>query len=115
MTQQETALPLDSLNGRVANFGGLVAYHEGSPVSKSLITTKNGTVTVYALEKGQSLSEHTARSHAAVLILEGEAEVTNAGKTYNLQKGDGTVFPAGRPHAVTAVKQCKMLLSLVRS
>lgn len=115
MPQMEAPIELCSLNGRGENLAGLVEYHAGSPVSKSLITTSKGTVTVYALDKGQCLSEHTARSHALLSILEGEAEVAVADSTYLLCIGEGTVLPAGQPHAVKAITPCKMLLSLVRS
>lgn len=115
MTMLETPIQRETLEGKVLNLSGLVEYHDGSPSSKSLITTKKGTVTVYALEEGQCLSEHSARSHAAICILEGEAEVSISGKTYTLRNGDGMVLPAGEPHSVQAVKRFKMLLSLVRS
>lgn len=114
MAKDKKKVKREPLGGHVANIGDLVEYHKGSPVSRSLITTKKGTVTVYAVKKGQSLSEHTSRSHAAVMILEGRAEVAISGKTYKLRKGDGMVLPAGEAHSVQAVKKFKMLLSMVR-
>ena len=115
MTNQRESDKTEDLVGYALKLDGIVEYHKDAVVSKSLVTSKKGTVTVYAVDKGQRLSEHTARSHATVYVLHGEAEVEYSGKTYILRKGDAIVLPAGEPHALRAVKRFKMLLSLVRS
>jgi quercetin dioxygenase-like cupin family protein len=105
----------EDLVGYALKLDGIIDYHKDEIVSKSLVSSKKGTVTVYAVDKGQRLSEHTARSHATVYILHGEAQVEYAGEEFILRKGDAIVLPAGEPHALRAVKRFKMLLSLVRA
>ena len=115
MTSKSKSDQSEDFVGYALKLDGIVDYHKDAVVSKSLVTSKKGTVTVYAVDKGQRLSEHTARSHATVYVLHGEAEVEYAGEKYILRKGDAIVLPAGKPHALRAVRRFKMLLSLVRS
>src|SRR5512136_2516566 len=82
--------------------GSLVSYHSGSVVSRTLVEDKAGTVTLFAFDEGQGLSEHTAPYDALLQLLEGQAEVTVAGTTSRLAAGDGILLPAGKPHAVRA-------------
>jgi quercetin dioxygenase-like cupin family protein len=93
----------------------LIAYQEGSVVSRTIIDKEAGTVTVFAFDQGQGLSEHTAPYDALVLILDGEANVTIAGKTITVKQGEMTIMPANHPHALSAVTRFKMLLTMIRS
>lgn len=93
----------------------LAAYQEGSVVSKTLIDKKVGTVTVFAFDAGQGLSEHTAPYDVCVQILDGEAEITIAGATHHLVAGQMIIMPANQPHALRAEKRFKMLLVMIRA
>ena len=103
-----------SLTGRVLNPGKLVSYQKGSVVSSELARKPSGTVTLFAFDKGQGLSEHTAPFDAMVLILDGQARITIAGKTAAVKAGSFIIMPAGKPHALKAEKRFKMLLLMLR-
>jgi len=93
----------------------LVNYQDGSVVSREIVKKPAGTVTVFAFDEGQGLSEHTARVDALVQLLEGEAEITIAGKPHRVQSGEMILMPANQPHALKALKRYKMILTLIRS
>jgi len=93
----------------------LVAYQKGSVVSKTLIERKTGTVTLFAFDKGQALSEHTAPFDALVCVLDGAAEITIAGVAVLAGAGEMLVMPANVPHALKAVERFKMMLTMIRS
>lgn len=99
----------------VLRLAELTSYQEGSIVSRQIISRKTGTVTLFAFDKGQELSEHTAPYDAMVYVLDGEAHIRIAGQPFVLQPGDMIIMPADRPHAVKAEKRFKMLLIMVRS
>jgi quercetin dioxygenase-like cupin family protein len=99
----------------VSRLADLVGYQEGSVVSRTLMKRPAGTVTLFAFDAGQELSEHTAPYDALVHVVEGEAEIRIAGRPYRLGGGDAIVMPAGRPHAVKAPSRMKMLLVMIRS
>jgi quercetin dioxygenase-like cupin family protein len=101
--------------GKVVNVQGLVEYQSGSVVSREIIRQKTGTVTLFAFDKGQGLSEHTAPFDAFVYLVDGEAEITISGKPHLLKAGEMIIMPAGQPHALNAVEQLKMLLVMIRS
>ncbi|MEW5902378.1 MAG: cupin domain-containing protein [Acidobacteriota bacterium] len=101
------ARKLDPLN--------LVSYQEGAIVSREVISQKTGTVTIFAFDQGQKLSEHTAPFDALVWVIEGEAEVMISAQTYPLTRGQMIIMPAGKPHALKAVKKFKMMLVMIRS
>ncbi len=92
----------------------LVAYQEGAVVSRTLLKTSGGTVTLFAFDRGQSLSEHTAPFHAIVQVLDGEAELLIGGKSVIAGAGETVLMPADIPHAVSAIQRFKMLLTMVR-
>ena len=92
----------------------LVKYQEGTIVSKTLINKENGTITIFAFDQGQSLSEHTAPFDALVHIIEGNAEIKIVGKKFNLKKGEIIIMPANKPHAVKAINNFKMILTLIK-
>jgi quercetin dioxygenase-like cupin family protein len=105
----------DRLDGQVEDLASLIGFQEGSVVSRTLIDKKAGTVTLFAFDNGQGLSEHTAPFDALVFILEGEAKITIAGKPLQVRQGEGVIMPAGKPHSLKAVSQFKMLLTMIRS
>lgn len=86
-----------------------------SGVSRTILSKKAGTVTFFAFDKGQGLSEHTAPFDALVFILDGEAEISIFGKFRSVKSGELIKLPAGKPHALKAVKRFKMLLTMIRS
>lgn len=92
----------------------LADYQEGSVVSRTIINKKTGTVTFFAFDQGQGLSEHTAPFDALVFILDGEAEITISGKPVKVSEGEMLIMPANQPHALKAIKRFKMVLTMVR-
>jgi quercetin dioxygenase-like cupin family protein len=105
----------ESITGRALNLTELVAYQEGSIISRTLIDKKMGTLTVFAFGEGQGLSEHTVPYDAFVQILDGEAEVTIDGTVHPLAAGQTIIMPADRPHSLKGVKRFKMLLVMIRA
>jgi quercetin dioxygenase-like cupin family protein len=93
----------------------LVAYQEGSVVSRTLVNEEAGTVTVFAFDIGQGLSEHTAPFNALVIAIEGKVDIRISGKNFHLNEGEMIVMPANKPHAIKAVTRFKMILVMVRS
>ena len=93
----------------------LIEYQEGSIVSKMLINKDVGSVTLFAFDEKQKLSEHTAPFDALVQVLDGEAEINISGKKYSLKQGDFIIMPANKPHVVTATKRFKMMLTMIKS
>ncbi|MEE8204670.1 MAG: cupin domain-containing protein [Dehalococcoidales bacterium] len=100
---------------QAAGLAGLVDYQQGAVVSRAVLNKKTGTVTLFAFDEGQGLSEHTAPFDALVYILDGEAEITISGKAIRPKKGEMVVMPAGEAHSLKAVRRFKMLLVMIRS
>ena len=105
----------DSLIGSVQSLGGLVGYQEASIVSRTLFDSKAATVTLFAFDEGQGLSEHTTPFEAMVYVVEGEAGVAISGAAHRVRRGEMLILPAGEPHEVQAASKFKMLLVMVRS
>jgi quercetin dioxygenase-like cupin family protein len=103
------------LGADVATATALVNYQEGSVVSREILRKPTGTVTLFAFDEGQGLSEHTAPFDALAQVLEGDAEITIAGKPHLVSGGQMLLMPAGQPHALKALKRFKMLLTMIRS
>ena len=97
------------------NLSNLIAYQEGSVVSRAIITKDTGNVTLFAFAQGQGLSEHTAPFDALVYILEGESEIIISGKPIQVEEGDMVIMPADKPHSLKAIKRFKMLLVMIKS
>jgi quercetin dioxygenase-like cupin family protein len=93
----------------------LVNYQEGSVVSRTILKRTTATVTLFAFDEGQGLSEHTAGFDALVLLLEGEAEIIVAGKPLRAIAGETVLMPANQPHSLKALGKFKMLLTMIRS
>jgi len=93
----------------------MVSYQKGAVVSKTLIEKNTGTVTLFAFDLGQGLSEHTAPFDALVQVLDGEVEIRISGKPFHLKQGEIIIMPAREPHALKAISDFKMLLTMIRS
>ena len=98
-----------------ARMTDLIAYQEGSVVSRAIVDKKSGTVTLFAFDTGEGLSEHKAPFDALVYVVEGEAWVTVAGKSFVLKEGEMVVMPANKTHALKATRRFKMLLVMIRT
>ena len=92
-----------------------IGYQKDSIVSRTIIDKESGTVTLFAFDKGQGLSEHIAPYDALVQVLEGEAIVRISGKAISVKQGEMAIMPANHPHALSAVTRFKMLLTMIRS
>ncbi len=99
----------------VAKLVDLIGYQAGSVVSREIIARPTGTVTLFAFDAGQGLSEHTAPFDAMVSVLDGQAEITIAGNKNLLKTGEMIIMPANQPHALKAVTAFKMLLVMIKS
>lgn len=93
----------------------LVNYQDGSVVSREIIRKSTGTVTLFAFDEGQGLSEHTAPFDALVYVVDGEVEIIISGKPYHLNQGEIVILPANETHALRALSKFKMLLVMIRS
>lgn len=99
---------------RAVNLAESVSYQQNGIVSRKILQENAGTLTLFAFDEGQALSEHTSPYEAFVQLLEGEAEVRIDGKPQDLKRGEMIWMPAGRPHALKALSRFKMLLILIR-
>jgi quercetin dioxygenase-like cupin family protein len=93
----------------------LVNYQEGSVVSRTVANRATGTVTLFAFDEGQGLSDHTAPFDAIAHVLEGESEITVSGKPLRAAAGEAVLLPASQPHSLKALSKFKMLLTMIRS
>ncbi|MDD1759338.1 MAG: cupin domain-containing protein [Methanothrix sp.] len=100
---------------KVESLKSLIDYQDGSVVSREIIRKSSGTITLFAFDQGQGLSEHTAPFDALVLILDGQAEITISGQAYNLTEGQMIILPVNEVHALKAISKFKMLLVMIRS
>ncbi|MGE0705664.1 MAG: cupin domain-containing protein [Vicinamibacterales bacterium] len=103
-----------SLEGRVLTTSELVEFQPDAIVSRTLLDKKASTVTMFAFDEGQGLSEHTSPFDALVEVIDGETEITLAGNAHRLSAGQMIIMPALAPHAVKALTPMKMLLVMVR-
>ena len=103
-----------ALFARPLNLLSLVDYQEGAVVSRTLIDKEAGTITLFAFDVGQRLSEHTSPYDAFVQVLDGEAEITVSGQPSRVGAGEMFIMPAGRPHALRALARFKMMLVMIR-
>ena len=103
------------LMGQASKLVDLIAYQEGAVVSRTIIDKEIGTVTLFAFDEGQGLSEHTAPYDALVYIVEGDAEIIIAQKPIHMKEGEIVIMPANQPHALKATKRFKMILIMIRA
>ena len=110
MGQTETSLKETSFDP-----ASIASYQHSTIVSKTLIDKPSGTVTVFAFDKGEGLSEHAAPFDALANVIDGEAEIIISGNPHNVKTGEMIIMPANIPHAVRAVKSFKMILTMIRN
>lgn len=110
----KNASPLNH-DPEIMRLSELVEYQTGSVVSRTLIKKEKGTLTLFAFDEGEALSEHTVPFDAFVYIADGMANITIEGQLYQLSAGEAIILPANRPHAVKAIKRFKMLLIMIRA
>ena len=107
--------PIKDLRGKTLDAGKMLSYQAGTIVSKELIRKDTGTVTLFAFDKGQGLSEHTAPFDAFIYIVDGTAQIFICGKPHTVGKNEMIILPAKKPHALKAVKKFKMLLVMIKA
>ena len=106
--------PTRMADRKVHDSAEMVQYGEDAIVSRTLVNTDGGTVTAFAFDAGQGLSEHTAPFDALVQVLEGEAEIVIGGEPFTVRRGQMILMPADVPHAVNAGSRFKMMLTMLR-
>lgn len=112
MTQGVKQTLSEALPARVVD---LVGYQDGAVVSREVLRKNTGTVTVFAFDEGQGLSEHTAPFDALAHVLEGELEIAISGMPRRLKGGEIVIMPAGEPHSLKAIAKSKMFLTMIKS
>ena len=113
--EKEKSRVLPDCLGKGQNLAELIEYAKDSIVSKTILDKSAGTITLFAFDEGQKLSEHTAPYDAVVQVLDGRARVKIADKNNELLQGQLIIMPANVPHAVNAGEKFKMLLTMIRS
>jgi quercetin dioxygenase-like cupin family protein len=104
----------DELKGKVIQIKDLLAYQEGTIASRMVVNKPAGSITIFAFDKDEGLSEHTAPYDAVVTVIDGECEVRVGGVPSRLREGETIIFPANVPHAVLALTRFKMMLTMIR-
>lgn len=102
------------IKAKAVKLESVVRYQNNSVVSREVIHKDVGSVTAFAFDQGQGLSEHTAPFDALVYILDGEAKIVIAGKPRTVKKGELIIMPANKPHSLKASKRFKMLLVMIK-
>jgi len=105
----------EELKARVLKAESLIEYQEGAVVSKEILRKSTGNITMFAFDKGEGLSEHTAPFDAIVQVIDGKAEITISGEKNILEKGNMIIMPANEPHSLLAIEKFKMILTMIRS
>ena len=115
MSSQQAQSKCEMPIAEVTRLIDLVSYQVGAVVSRTLVNRPTGTVTLFAFDEGQGLSEHTAPFDALAHLLEGEAEIVVSGKSLPTKAGEAVLMPAHQPHSLKALTRFKMLLTMIRS
>jgi len=103
------------LVGKLLEPADLISYQDGAVVSRTIVFQKSGTITLFAFDTGEGLSEHTAPFDAVVQVLEGEVEISISGEMFHLVQGQMIIMPANRPHALKALTRFKMMLTMIHA
>jgi quercetin dioxygenase-like cupin family protein len=106
---------LEACMGKAQNVAGLIDYAADAIVSKTILDKPAGTITLFAFDKGQRLSEHQAPYDAVVEVVDGKGVITIAGDAKEVGAGEIIIMPGNVPHAVSAVEKFKMLLTMIRA
>jgi quercetin dioxygenase-like cupin family protein len=115
MINDLTSKPNGITAGQVMKAADLVGYQSGAVVSREIVKMPAGNITIFSFDEGQGLSEHKTPFDALVQVLEGEAEVFIEGKPHHIQSGEIILMPANQLHALKALKQFKMILTMMHS
>jgi quercetin dioxygenase-like cupin family protein len=113
---KDTAMPEkknENLAEKILDPKDLIAYQDGSVVSRMIVYKKSGTITLFAFDAGEGLSEHTAPFDAIASIIDGEAEISIETNQYVLKEGQMIIMPANKPHALHAQQRFKMMLTMI--
>ncbi|MEW6527808.1 MAG: cupin domain-containing protein [Spirochaetota bacterium] len=105
---------MSNLFSNPQNFVDAIDYQSNAIVSKTVLQNNGGSLTLFAFDKGQALSEHTAPFNAFVMVIDGEFIITIGGKENTVKAGEAIIMPANVPHALVAVKNAKMLLVMIK-
>ena len=100
---------------KIFSFKGSVEYAGGAIVSKTVLKRQTGNISLFAFDKGEALSEHTAPFDAMIQVVDGKADIIIGGKSFILETGESIIMPADIPHAVKAVEKFKMVLTMIKS
>ena len=103
----------ENLTGKILSPRDLIAYQDGSVVSRMMVYKKSGTITLFAFDAGEGLSEHTAPFDAIATILDGEADISIEKVPFHLKEGEIIIMPANKPHALHAPVRFKMMLTMI--
>src|SRR4030042_831685 len=103
-----------AFNTKMSKLTDLVDYQDDAVVSREIINQKSGSVTLFAFDEGQGLSEHMAPFDAMVYLLDGEAKITISGNSLNLKQGEMIIMPANQLHSLKATKRFKMVLTMIK-
>jgi quercetin dioxygenase-like cupin family protein len=104
----------EDLVGKVLQVNDLVQYQDGTVASRMIVFKKTGTITLFAFDAGEGLSEHSAPFDAILTVTDGEAEVTIAGSPLTVRTGEMIILPANKPHGVQAKQRFRMTLTMIR-
>jgi quercetin dioxygenase-like cupin family protein len=115
MSSQQSQSKGEMPIAEVVRVADLVNYQDGAVVSRTLVKRTTGTVTLFAFDEGQGLSEHTTPFDAVAHVIEGEAIITISGTPLRTTAGESVLMPANQPHALKAVTRFKMLLTMIRT
>ncbi len=115
MNNDQTTAPKGIAESQVTKLAELIGYQTGAIVSREIIKRPSGSITIFAFDEGEGLSEHKTPFDALVQVLEGEVEVSIEGKPHNVGSGEIILMPAQKLHALKAVKRFKMILTMIRS
>ncbi len=107
--------PSEKLPGGPFSTADLVTYQDGAVISRTILQKKTGTVTLFAFDKDEELSEHTAPFDALLSVLDGQATISIHGKPHSVSAGETILLPANLPHAVHATRRFKMLLIMIKT
>jgi len=110
MSKKDTSV----LVAKASNLESLIDYQEDSIVSRTIVDRKAGTITLFAFDENQGLSEHTAPYEVMVYVIDGEVRITISRKSLSLKRGEMTIIPANQPHSLTAKTKFKMLLTMIK-
>jgi quercetin dioxygenase-like cupin family protein len=116
MTEKRTqSSVLEACVAKPQDLDGLIEYAQDSIVSKTILDKLVGTITLFAFDEGQKLSEHTAPYDAVVQVIDGRGQLTIGGEQVTVSAGEIVIMPGNMPHSVTADQRFKMLLTMIRA